>query len=102
MNITIVGAGNMGRGIATRLVAGGHAVAFVAKDPAKAEAVAAELRAGQPGSEGRRREPCRRAPERRRRAGAALRRGPRIRGAERGDARRQDGRRHLQPAERHL
>ena len=37
MNITIVGAGNMGRGIATRLVAGGHAVTFVGKDPAKAE-----------------------------------------------------------------
>ncbi len=50
MTITIVGAGNMGRGIASRLIAGGHAVAFVAKDPAKAEPVAAELRAGKPGA----------------------------------------------------
>jgi NADPH-dependent F420 reductase len=46
MNITIIGAGNMGRGIATRLAAGGHAVTFVSNDPAKAEAVAAELRTG--------------------------------------------------------
>jgi predicted dinucleotide-binding enzyme len=48
MNITIVGAGNMGRGIATRLAAGGHAIAFVSNDPAKAEAVAAEIRAARP------------------------------------------------------
>lgn len=50
MNITIVGAGNMGRGIATRLAAGGHAVTFVSSDPAKAEAVAADLRAGRTGA----------------------------------------------------
>ena len=48
MTVTIVGPGNMGRGIASRLVAGGHAVAFVGKDPAKAEVVAAELRADKP------------------------------------------------------
>jgi len=29
MNITIIGAGNMGRGIGTRFAAGGHSVAFV-------------------------------------------------------------------------
>ena len=48
MQVTIVGAGNMGRGIATRLAAGGHAVTFVDTDTAKAEAVAAELRTGEP------------------------------------------------------
>ena len=50
MNITIVGAGNMGRGIATRLAAGGHAVTFVSNDPAKAEGVATEIRAARPGA----------------------------------------------------
>jgi len=50
MNITIIGAGNMGRGIATRLAAGGHAVTFVSNDPAKAETVATELRAGRSGA----------------------------------------------------
>ncbi|MBP6209203.1 MAG: NAD(P)-binding domain-containing protein, partial [Anaerolineales bacterium] len=29
MNVTIIGAGNMGRGIGTRLIAGGHKVTFV-------------------------------------------------------------------------
>ena len=43
MNITIVGTGNMGRGIGARLVAGGHAVTFVGRNAAKAEALAAEL-----------------------------------------------------------
>jgi NADPH-dependent F420 reductase len=51
MNITIVGAGNMGRGIASRLAAGGHAVTFVSSDPAKAESVAAEIRAARPDAE---------------------------------------------------
>lgn len=50
MNVTIVGAGNMGRGIATRLAAGGHAVTFVSSDPARAEALAADLRAARPGA----------------------------------------------------
>lgn len=45
MNITIIGAGNMGRGIGTRAVAGGHSVTFVDRDPAEAEKVAAEVRA---------------------------------------------------------
>lgn len=48
MNVTIVGTGNMGRGIATRLAAGGHAVTFVSRDPAAAEAVAAEIRNAKP------------------------------------------------------
>ena len=33
MNITIIGAGNMGRGIGTRAAAGGHSVTFVDTDP---------------------------------------------------------------------
>ncbi len=44
MKITIVGAGNMGRGIATRAVAGGHEVEIVDRDPADAEQLARELR----------------------------------------------------------
>jgi 8-hydroxy-5-deazaflavin:NADPH oxidoreductase len=45
MNITIIGAGNMGKGIGTRLVAGGHSVTFVDANPEVAEKVAAEVRA---------------------------------------------------------
>jgi len=45
MNITIIGAGNMGRGIGTRAVAGGHSVTFVDRDSAKAEKVAADVKA---------------------------------------------------------
>jgi Trk K+ transport system NAD-binding subunit len=33
MNVTIIGAGNMGRGIGHRLVAGGHDVTVVDRDP---------------------------------------------------------------------
>lgn len=43
MKITIVGAGNMGRGIATRAIAGGHAVEIFDRDPADAKALADEL-----------------------------------------------------------
>ena len=43
MNIVIVGAGNMARGIGTRLVEGGNPVVLVDKDPVKAAALAAEL-----------------------------------------------------------
>ena len=43
MNVTIVGAGNMGRGIGTRLVAGGHEVEIVDRDPGQARALAEEL-----------------------------------------------------------
>ena len=45
MNVTIIGAGNMGRGIGTRLVAGGHSITFVDANPEVAENVAAEVRA---------------------------------------------------------
>ena len=50
MDITIIGAGKMGRGIATRVVAGGNSVTFVAHDRAKAEAVADEIRTAHPGA----------------------------------------------------
>lgn len=45
MKVTIVGAGNMGRGIGTRLVAGGHSVTFVDANPETAEKTAAEVKA---------------------------------------------------------
>ena len=38
--VTIVGAGNMGRGIGTRVVAGGHQVEIVGRDPADARHLA--------------------------------------------------------------
>jgi 8-hydroxy-5-deazaflavin:NADPH oxidoreductase len=43
MKVTIVGAGNMGRGIGTRAVAGGHEVEIVDSDPAEAQKLADEL-----------------------------------------------------------
>jgi len=43
MEITIIGTGNMARGIATRALAGGHTVTLVGTDVAKAEALAGEL-----------------------------------------------------------
>ena len=43
MKVTIIGAGNMGRGIGTRFVAGGHDVELVDSDPADAQALAREL-----------------------------------------------------------
>ena len=45
MNVTIIGAGNMGRGIGTRLVAGGHSVTFVDANPGTAERTAADVKA---------------------------------------------------------
>src|SRR3712207_5866814 len=61
MNVTIIGAGNMGRGIGHRMVAGGHDVTIVDRDPEEAERLAEELRgatgagatveAGDPGTE---------------------------------------------------
>jgi NADPH-dependent F420 reductase len=45
MNITIVGAGNMGRGIGTRAVAGGHSVTFVDVNPETAEKAVADVKA---------------------------------------------------------
>ena len=43
MKVTIIGAGNMGRGIGTRVAAGGHEVEIVDRDPAEAEKLASEL-----------------------------------------------------------
>jgi 8-hydroxy-5-deazaflavin:NADPH oxidoreductase len=43
VKVTIVGAGNMGRGIGTRAVAGGHEVDIVDRDPAEAQKLADEL-----------------------------------------------------------
>ena len=43
MKVTIVGAGNMGRGIGTRAAAGGHEVEIVDHDPADAGQLAGEL-----------------------------------------------------------
>jgi predicted dinucleotide-binding enzyme len=43
MDITIIGTGNMARGIATRALAGGHVVTLLGTEKAKADALAAEL-----------------------------------------------------------
>ena len=43
MKVTIIGAGNMGRGIGTRLVAGGNDVELVDRDPGDARSLAEEL-----------------------------------------------------------
>jgi 8-hydroxy-5-deazaflavin:NADPH oxidoreductase len=43
MRITIIGAGNMGRAIGTRALAGGHEVEIVDRDPAEAQKLAEEL-----------------------------------------------------------
>ena len=45
MNVTIIGAGNMGRGIGTRLIAGGHKVTFVDANPETTQKTAADLKA---------------------------------------------------------
>ena len=44
MNVTIIGAGNMGRGIGTRAAAGGHSVTFVDANPEVAEKAAADVK----------------------------------------------------------
>ena len=46
MKVTIVGAGNMGRGIGSRVVAGGHQAEIVDNDPADAQKLAQELGGG--------------------------------------------------------
>jgi predicted dinucleotide-binding enzyme len=43
MEITIIGTGNMARGIATRALEGGHAVTLLGSESGKAEALAREL-----------------------------------------------------------
>jgi NADPH-dependent F420 reductase len=45
MNITIIGAGNMGRGLGTRFVDGGHSVTFIDRKPKEAEKVAKDVKA---------------------------------------------------------
>jgi NADPH-dependent F420 reductase len=45
MNVTIIGAGNMGRGIGTRAAAGGHSVTFVDANPEVAEKTATDVKA---------------------------------------------------------
>jgi 3-hydroxyacyl-CoA dehydrogenase len=44
MQVTVIGAGNMGCGIGHRLVAGGHDVTIVDRDPEEAGRLAEELR----------------------------------------------------------
>ena len=44
MNVTVIGAGNMGRGIGHVLVRGGHSVTVVDRDPEEAGRLAEELR----------------------------------------------------------
>ena len=44
MNVTIIGAGNMGKGIGTRFVAGGHSVTFVDANPEAAEKAVADVK----------------------------------------------------------
>jgi NADPH-dependent F420 reductase len=57
VKVTIIGSGNMGRGIGTRLVAGGHDVELIDRNPDEAKALAEELsgpgsaRAVEPGGE---------------------------------------------------
>ncbi len=45
MKITIIGIGNMSRGIGTRLVVGGNSVTLIGREPEKAAELAAQLRA---------------------------------------------------------
>jgi len=44
MNVTVIGAGNMGRGIGYRLVAGGNSVTLIDRNAEDAETLATELR----------------------------------------------------------
>lgn len=44
MNVTIIGSGNMGRGIGTRAAAGGHSVTFVDANPETAEQAALDVK----------------------------------------------------------
>ena len=49
MNVMVIGASNMGRGIGTRLVAGGHRVTLVDRNPEKARNLAGSLDQGSAG-----------------------------------------------------
>jgi NADPH-dependent F420 reductase len=44
MNVTIIGTGNMARGIATRMLAGGNGVTLVGRNPEKAGELSTQLR----------------------------------------------------------
>lgn len=46
MDVTIIGTGNMARGIGSRLVSGGHAVTLLGTERSNAEALAADLGGG--------------------------------------------------------
>jgi 8-hydroxy-5-deazaflavin:NADPH oxidoreductase len=50
MKVTIIGAGKMGRGIGTRIVAGGNEVELIDTDPERAREVAGELSGRGPGT----------------------------------------------------
>ena len=53
MDITIIGTGNMGKALSTRVVAGGHRVTLLGTEPEKAQGVAEELSADvRPGTVG--------------------------------------------------
>jgi 8-hydroxy-5-deazaflavin:NADPH oxidoreductase len=43
VNVTIIGIGNMARGIATRLLAGGNSVTLVGREPERAQSLVADL-----------------------------------------------------------
>jgi predicted dinucleotide-binding enzyme len=43
MDVTVIGTGNMARGIGSRVLAGGHELTVVGKDSERAEAVAADI-----------------------------------------------------------
>ena len=49
MNVTIIGAGNMGRGIEHRIMAGDHSVTIVDRDPVEVKQLAEELRSAAEG-----------------------------------------------------
>lgn len=51
MQISIIGAGNMASGIATRALAGGHSVRLTDRDPGKAKTLAEDLRERVPGAD---------------------------------------------------
>jgi predicted dinucleotide-binding enzyme len=53
MNVTIIGTGNMARGIGSRLLAGGHEVTVLGKEKADAEEVVEDLDANGSASAGR-------------------------------------------------
>jgi 8-hydroxy-5-deazaflavin:NADPH oxidoreductase len=46
MDVTIIGTGNMARGIGTRVIAGGHELTLLGTEQAKAESLAEELAGG--------------------------------------------------------